>query len=154
MKALIDTEASDLDLSCAVNTKGVFFGMKHPNPANAFAGKRGSPQFFVDGRDRGAPKLAAYAAAKHAVVGLTKTAVVEYGRRGIRVNVVCTFFSSTPMVTEGDLGAQLEFLAQGLPMKRLGRAEEVVAAMLTLCAKENVYLAGQAVTLDGGVSAF
>ncbi|WP_322025862.1 SDR family NAD(P)-dependent oxidoreductase [Burkholderia sp. BCC1977] len=101
-----------------------------------------------------APKLAAYAASKHAVVGLTKTAALEYARHGIRVNAVCPFYSTTPMVTDSDLGERQDFLAQGSPMKRLGRPEEIVATMLTLCAKENTYLTGQAVAVDGGVSAF
>jgi len=101
----------------------------------------------------GAPKLAAYAAAKHAVVGLTKTAAIEYARRGIRVNAVCPFYSTTPMVTDSDIVDKQDFLLQGSPMKRLGRPDEVVATMLMLCAKENSYLTGQTVAVDGGISA-
>jgi NAD(P)-dependent dehydrogenase (short-subunit alcohol dehydrogenase family) len=154
MKALIDTEESDLDLSFAVNAKGVFFGMKHQIRQMLARGSGVILNVASMAGLSGAPQLAAYAAAKHAVVGLTKTAAVEYARRGIRVNAVCPFYSATPMVTESDIGSQQEFLAQGSPMKRIGRPEEIVATMLTLCAKENSYLTGQAIAVDGGVSAF
>jgi NAD(P)-dependent dehydrogenase (short-subunit alcohol dehydrogenase family) len=153
MKALIDTDEADLDLSFAVNAKGVFFGMKHQIRWMLAQGGGVILNVASMAGLGGAPKLAAYAAAKHAVVGLTKTAAVEYARRGIRVNAVCPFYSTTPMVTGSDIGNKQDFLAQGSPMKRLGTPEEVVATMLMLCAKENSYLTGQAVAVDGGVSA-
>ena len=154
MKALIDTEEADLDLSFAVNAKGVFFGMKH-QIGQMLAQREGVILNVASMAGLGgAPKLAAYAASKHAVVGLTKTAALEYARHGIRVNAVCPFYSTTPMVTDSDMSNRQDFLAQGSPMKRLGRPGEVVAAMLMLCAKENTYLTGQAVAVDGGVSAF
>ncbi|RQS61520.1 SDR family NAD(P)-dependent oxidoreductase [Burkholderia sp. Bp8963] len=153
MKALIDTEEADLDLSFAVNAKGVFFGMKHQIRQMLAQGSGVILNVASMAGLGGAPKLAAYAAAKHAVVGLTKTAAVEYARRGIRVNAICPFYSATPMVTDSDIAGRQDFLAQGSPMKRLGRPEEVVATMLMLCAKENAYMTGQAVAVDGGVSA-
>ncbi|SMG59546.1 SDR family NAD(P)-dependent oxidoreductase [Paraburkholderia susongensis] len=153
MKSLIETEESDLDLAFAVNVKGVFFGMKHQIRQMLAQGGGVILNVASVAGLSGAPKLAAYAAAKHAVVGLTRTAAVEYARRNIRVNAVCPYYSATPMVTESDVGEKQEFLAQGSPMKRLGRPDEMVAAMLMLCAKENSYLTGQAVAVDGGVSA-
>ncbi|RKT99218.1 3-oxoacyl-ACP reductase [Burkholderia sp. Nafp2/4-1b] len=154
MKALIDTDEADLDLSFSVNAKGVFFGMKH-QIRQMLAQRQGVILNVASMAGLGgAPKLAAYAASKHAVVGLTKTAALEYARHGIRVNAVCPFYSTTPMVTDSDIGDRQDFLAQGSPMKRLGRPDEVVAAMLMLCAKENTYLTGQVVAVDGGVSAF
>ena len=154
MKALVDTEEADLDLSFAVNAKGVFFGMKHQ--IRQMLGQRSGVILNVASMAGlgGAPKLAAYAAATHAVVGLTKTAAVEYARHGIRVNAVCPFYSTTPMVTDSDIVDKQDFLSQGSPMKRLSRPREVVATMLMLCAKENSYLTGQAVAVDGGLSAF
>jgi NAD(P)-dependent dehydrogenase (short-subunit alcohol dehydrogenase family) len=154
MKALIDTDEADLDLSFAVNTKGVFFGMKHQIRQML---KQGGGVILNVASLAGlgaAPKLAAYAASKHAVVGLTKTAAVEYARHGVRVNAICPFYSTTPMLLDSALAAQQDFLAQGSPMKRLGRPEEVVATMLMLCARDNSYLTGQAIAVDGGVSAF
>ncbi|KWU23854.1 MULTISPECIES: SDR family NAD(P)-dependent oxidoreductase [Burkholderia] len=154
MKALIDTDEADLDLSFAVNAKGVFFGMKH-QIRQMLAQREGVILNVASMAGLGgAPKLAAYAASKHAVVGLTKTAALEYARHGIRVNAVCPFYSTTPMVTDSEIGERQDFLAQGSPMKRLGRPDEIVATMLMLCAQENTYLTGQAVAVDGGVSAF
>jgi NAD(P)-dependent dehydrogenase (short-subunit alcohol dehydrogenase family) len=86
------------------------------------------------------------------VIGLTRTGAAEYARNNIRINAVCPFYSSTPMVTEGMPG-QVEFLSQMSPMKRLGTPGETVAVMLMLCARENSYMTGQAVAVDGGVSA-
>ena len=153
MKSLAETTEADLDRSFAVNVKGVFFGMKHQ--ILQMLAQDGGVILNVASLAglSGAPKLAAYAAAKHAVVGLTRTAAAEYARNNIRVNAVCPFYSATPMVTGSEIGAKQDMLAQGAPVKRLGRPDEMVAAMLMLCAKENSYMTGQAVAVDGGVSA-
>lgn len=156
MKSLLDTEESDLDINFAVNAKGVFFGMKYQIRQMLTQG--GGTVLNVSSMAGlgGAPKLAAYCAAKHAVIGLTKTAAVEFGRKNIRVNAICPFYSLTPMVTDS-LAADLEtqqFLAAGSPMKRLGQPQEIVSAMLMLCAPENSYMNGQAIAVDGGVSAY
>ena len=156
MKSLLDTEESDLDLNFAVNAKGVFFGMKYQ--IRQMLAQGGGTILNVRSMAGlgGAPKLAAYCAAKHAVVGLTKTAALEFGRKNIRVNAICPFYSLTPMVTESleaDPDAQ-QRLAAGSPMKRLGQPQEVVSVMLMLCAAENSYMNGQAIAVDGGVSAY
>ena len=152
MKALIDTLESDLDLNFAVNAKGVFFGMKHQITQMLKQGGGVILNVASMAGLGGAPKLAAYSAAKHAVIGLTRTGAAEYARRNIRVNAICPFYSSTPMVTEG-LAEHVEYLSQASPMKRLGTPAETVAVMLMLCARENSYMTGQAVAVDGGVSA-
>ena len=152
MKALIDTLESDLDLNFAVNAKGVFFGMKHQITQMLKQGGGVILNVASMAGLGGAPKLAAYSAAKHAVIGLTRTGAAEYARRNIRVNAICPFYSSTPMVTEG-LAEHVEYLSQASPMKRLGTPGETVAVMLMLCARENSYMTGQAVAVDGGVSA-
>ena len=152
MRALIDTRESDLDLNFAVNAKGVFFGMKHQIAQMLKQGGGVILNVASMAGLGGAPKLAAYAAAKHAVIGLTRTGAAEYARQNIRVNAVCPFYSSTPMVTEG-LAEQVETLSQASPMKRLGTPGETVAVMLMLCARENSYMTGQAIAVDGGVSA-
>lgn len=153
LKPLIETEEADMDLNFAVNTKGVFFGMKHQ--IRQMLDQDGGIVLNVASMAGlgGAPKLAAYGAAKHAVVGLTKTAAVEYARKNIRVNAVCPFFSPTPMVTEQGFGSKQDLLAQGCPMKRLGEPEEMVQAMLTLIDPRNSYMNGQAIAVDGGTSA-
>ncbi|WP_447507342.1 SDR family NAD(P)-dependent oxidoreductase [Acinetobacter lactucae] len=154
MKSFIDTDEADLDLSFAVNAKGVFFGMKH-QIRQMLQQSRGIILNVASVAGLGAaPKLAAYAAAKHAVVGLTKTAAIEYANKGIRVNAICPFYTTTPMVVDSELKEKQDFLAQASPMKRLGHPSEVVAMMLMMCAKENSYLTGQAIAIDGGVTAY
>jgi NAD(P)-dependent dehydrogenase (short-subunit alcohol dehydrogenase family) len=154
MKRFVDTTEEELDRSYAVNTKGVFFCMQQQIRRMLPQGGGVILNIASMAGLGGAPKLAAYAAAKHAVVGLTRTAAVEYARHGIRVNALCPFYSATPMVTKSDVGEQQTFLAQGSPMKRLGTPEEIVTAMLMLCACENSYMTGQAIAVDGGISAF
>lgn len=154
MKRFVDTTEDELDRSHAVNTKGVFFCMqqqiRHMLPQGGGVILNIASMAGLGG----APKLAAYAAAKHAVVGLTRTAAVEYARQGIRINALCPFYSATPMVTASEVAEQQAMLAQGSPMKRLCTPEEIVAVMLMLCARENSYMTGQAIAVDGGLSAF
>ncbi|WP_428771956.1 SDR family NAD(P)-dependent oxidoreductase [Vibrio sp.] len=154
MKSFVDTEEAEMDLHFAVNTKGVFFGMKH-QLRQMLTQDRGCILNIASMAGIGAgPKLASYTAAKHAVVGLTRTAAVEYAAKNIRVNAICPFYSPTAMVTDS-MGDDLQaFLANGSPMKRLGKPEEMVAAMLSVCSPDNGYLTGQAIPVDGGLSAF
>lgn len=154
MKSLIDTEEAELDRHFAVNTKGVFFGMKYQIRQMLTQGGGCILNVASMAGIGGAPKFAAYAAAKHAVVGLTRTAALEYAAKNIRVNAICPFFSPTPMVNETLTADKQAFLAQGSPMKRLGSPEEMVGAMLAICAPDNSYMTGQAIAVDGGVSAY
>ena len=153
MKSLLETTEEDLDRSFAVNAKGVFFGMKHQIPAMLETGGGAILNVASVAGLNGAPKLTAYSAAKLAVVGLTRTAAVEFARKGIRINAICPFYSPTPMITQSDVAERTEFLAAGVPMKRLGQPDEIVATMLSIIQPSNTYLTGQAIAVDGGVSA-
>ncbi len=154
MKPLIETEESDLDLNFAVNTKGVFFGMKY-QIRQFLTQQQGGIILNVASKAGvgGAPKLTAYCAAKHAVVGISKTAALEYAKYNIRVNAICPYYSPTPLVTNGMDQSMQDMLAKGSPMKRLGEPREIVEAMLMLIAPANSYLNGQAIAVDGGASA-
>lgn len=152
MKSLLDTTEEDLDRCFAVNAKGVFFGLKHQVPLMRDRGGAILNVASVAGLNA-APKLAAYAAAKHAVVGLTRTAAVEFARHNIRVNAICPFFSPTPLMTGSGFAGKEDFLASGVPMKRLGEPAEIVETMLALLNPGNTYLTGQAIAVDGGVLA-
>jgi len=105
----------------------------------------------------GFPMNVAYSASKHAVVGVTRTAALEYARAGIRVNAVCPAFVHTPMVDQlvelGGPRMSLERLASMQPMGRLGTPEEVAEAVLWLCSDAAAFITGVALPLDGGTTA-
>jgi len=95
----------------------------------------------------------AYVAAKHGVLGLTKTAALEYATSDIRVNAVCPGFIATPMLDDAGLTtdpAVLESIANLHPMKRLGRSEEVADAVVWLCGPEASFITGHPLLIDGG----
>jgi len=102
----------------------------------------------------GAPTLAAYGAAKHGVVGLTRTAALENARRGIRVNAVCPSFARTAMAGEAQhsLAHEAE-MTRGIPMRRLASIEEVVKAVMWLADPANSFVTGQVIGVDGGLGA-
>jgi NAD(P)-dependent dehydrogenase (short-subunit alcohol dehydrogenase family) len=104
---------------------------------------------LIGGNQRGT-----YHAAKHGVIGFTKSAALEYATRGIRVNDVCPGMIQTPMsdkmIAEGQ-GEELDkMLKTFVPMKRLGRPEEIADAVLWLCSDAASYVTGQSISVDGG----
>lgn len=151
-KSLLETTEAEMDRNFAVNAKGVFFGMKHQIPL-MLAGGGQILNVASSAGVGGAPKLTAYCAAKHAVVGMTKTAAYEFAKKNIRINAICPFYSATPMVTDMADDAMRSFLASASPMGRLGETDEIVTAMLGILNPANSYMTGQAISVDGGVSA-
>jgi NAD(P)-dependent dehydrogenase (short-subunit alcohol dehydrogenase family) len=161
---LTEIDASTMERMLAVNVMGAFFGMKHQIPAIertwSETGRAGAilNVSSVAGLI-GAPLLSAYAAAKHAVVGLTRSAAAETARRGVRINAVCPAFTNTDMVTGmlGDMrGTPEEAVSRvvsAVPMRRLAETQEIVQAMLWLCSADNSFTTGQALAIDGGLSA-
>jgi len=101
----------------------------------------------------GAPLGSSYSAAKHAVIGLTKTGAVEYAKHNIRINAICPYFSLTNMVTDVSDDSTLTKFARSSPMKRLAAPEEIVNTMLLILSPANTYMTGQCIAVDGGVSA-
>jgi NAD(P)-dependent dehydrogenase (short-subunit alcohol dehydrogenase family) len=102
--------------------------------------------------------LAAYNAAKHGVIGLTRTAAIEYAAHGIRVNAVCPGWTETPMVMDEGLapGSDPEVyaaIASLAPMKRLGMPIEIARAVAWLCSDAASFVTGHPLVVDGGVSA-
>jgi 3-oxoacyl-[acyl-carrier protein] reductase len=95
----------------------------------------------------------AYAASKHAVMGMTKTAAVEYAKLGIRVNAVCPGFTDTPML-QRSVESNPNYMTnvmQAIPMKRFGQAEEIADAILYLASDASSFITGQGIILDGGL---
>lgn len=148
----------------AVDLMGVFWAMKHQIPLMLKAvGETGRQARILNVASAaglmGSPMLAAYAAAKHGVVGLTRSAAVEYGRKGLRINCICPAFTKTDMVLKpledsphGREKAEANMVAFN-PMQRLGEVDEVVQAMLWAVSRGNSFFNGQALSVDGGLSA-
>ena len=100
----------------------------------------------------GFPGAPAYVASKHGLVGLTKTAALEYATSGIRVNAVCPGVINTPMIerfTGGDPDAEAQ-LSAAAPVRRMGQPEEIADAVLWLCSDGASFTTGQALAVDGG----
>lgn len=150
----IDLTEEIFDQQMNVNVKSVMFGMKYQIPEMLKVGSGSILNVSSLAGLLGAPKAGAYAAAKHAVVGLTRTAAVEYGRQNIRINAVCPFFSPTN-IGDGFLQEQenADFLAGGCPMKRIGKVEEMVSAMLLILSPANSFMSGQTIAVDGATIA-
>jgi NAD(P)-dependent dehydrogenase (short-subunit alcohol dehydrogenase family) len=144
------------DQQFAVNVKGVAFGMKYQIAAMLKQGSGHILNVSSLAGIGGAPKGAAYSAAKHAVVGLTRTAAVEYGRYNVRTNAVCPFFSPTDIMNiDGLISPEdKQKLGMGSPMKRISSIDEIVSVMVLTLSPANTYMNGQTIAIDGGVTAW
>jgi NAD(P)-dependent dehydrogenase (short-subunit alcohol dehydrogenase family) len=151
--ALHEIDEALMDSQFATNVKGVQFCMSHQ--IEQMLKQEGGAILNVSSMAGlgGAAKVGAYSMAKHAVIGLTKTGAVEYGRHNIRVNAICPFFTLTKMVTDIADENMQDKMSRGAPMKRLGQPKEIVAMMLMMLSPANTYMTGQCIAIDGGVSA-
>lgn len=152
---LADGDEELFDRMLAVNVKGVWLCMKHELRAMARQRAGAIVNTASVAGLVGAPKHAAYAASKHAVIGLTRSAAAEYGRLGIRVNAICPGVIRTPMFDRAvERGvASVEQIAALHPAGRIGEAHEVAAAVLFLCSDAAPFVTGHAMTVDGGFTA-
>jgi len=151
---LEDCDEATFDRNLAVNLKGVFLCMRAELPQMVRQGGGVILNVSSVAGVTGAPMLGPYAAAKHGVIGLTKTAALEYARRSVRVNALCPGYTRTPILDAlSSRPSTLDNMAAAIPMQRLGQPEEIVQAMLWACARENSFLTGQAIVLDGGLTA-
>lgn len=101
----------------------------------------------------GVPLMSAYTASKHAVVGFTKAAAIEYARQGIRVNAVCPGMVDTPMIRNALTADEVKALNEASPIGRIGTPQEIAATVVWLCGEGAPYLTGQAIAVDGGWTA-
>ena len=150
-----DFEEDMWDTVMNINAKGVWLCMKYELP-HLLAAKGGVIVNISSKAGLGAvPGNVAYAASKHAVIGITKTAAIEYASKNIRVNAVCPSFADTPMV-QNSIMQDPEYgqrLVQMNPMRRLGTANEIRDVVMFLCSEKSSFMNGQAVAVDGGLTA-
>lgn len=148
-----DQTREDFDRVTAINLRGVWSCMRAELGQMREQGcgtivNCSSLGGLVGGAERGI-----YHAAKHGVIGLTKSAALEYASRGIRINAVCPGLIWTPMADQMAGSGQAEALAamvKCIPMGRHGRAEEIADAVLWLCSSLASYVTGQSISVDGG----
>jgi NAD(P)-dependent dehydrogenase (short-subunit alcohol dehydrogenase family) len=146
----------NFDRVVAVNLRGVFFCMREEirqmlaQPDGGAIVNCSSVAGLI-----GLPNLPAYVASKHGVIGLTRTAALEYAQQNIRVNAVCPGAISTPMLDRymaGVPGGEEAMIAIE-PMGRIGKPEEIASAVLWLCSSGANFTTGQALAIDGGWTA-
>ena len=150
-------EADDalFELVLAINLHGVWHCMKAELAVMLEQGSGSIVNMASVAGLIGAPKAAAYTASKHAVVGITKSAALDYAKAGIRVNAVCPAYTDTRMVQAAvAVDPRMEsIMARAIPMGRLGKVEEIAQAVLWLCSDASSFVTGQALALDGGLVA-
>lgn len=163
LKPLPDLAVEDLERMFSVNVRGVFLGMKYQIPVMRAAGGGAIINMASAAGLVGSGYLSAYAASKHAVVGLTRSAADETGRTGLRINAVCPSFAQTAMYrgfaddmakAQGRSTDDIDTaFTKRSPMGRVISAAEVASAVLWLADPLNTAVHGQAISVDGGLTA-
>lgn len=148
---IAETAASNLDANLRVNTYGAFYGVK--NAARYM--RNGGAIINVASLAAlvGFPTYIGYSVSKAGIVALTRTAAIELGARGIRVNCICPSTVDTPMNDTPDVAAELAFVRIATPLGRICDADECAALIHFLAADDCRFITGQALVIDGGVHA-
>jgi NAD(P)-dependent dehydrogenase (short-subunit alcohol dehydrogenase family) len=139
----------------SINLRGIFLCMKHEIPQMLGQGGGVIVNMSSVAGLVGFSGLPAYVASKHGVIGLTKTAALEYATQGVRINAVCPGVIWTEMIeriTGGDPALESQFTEME-PVKRMGRPEEIAEAVLWLCSDAASFVTGHAMVIDGGIVA-
>ncbi|MDX3645136.1 glucose 1-dehydrogenase [Streptomyces sp. MB09-02B] len=151
--SLVDTPLDEFMQVVQVNQVGVFLGIKTLAPEIEAAGGGTIVNTASYTGLTGMAYVGAYAATKHAIVGLTRVAALELARKGVRVNAVCPGAVDTAMTDPGDeVSAEAvdKLYRKRIPLGRIGRPEEVARLALFLSCADSSYITGQPFVIDGG----
>ncbi len=147
-KRLDELELADWQRMQDVNLTGVFLCMKYELRHLVAQGGAIVNTASIAGLTA-LPKATAYVAAKHGVVGLTKSAAIDYAADGVRINAICPGHVTTPLLGP-DSGKGRPELGQRIPLGRLGTAEEIAEMVVWLCSDRAAFTTGAALLADGG----
>ena len=150
--ATADLTEEEWDRIVGINLRGVFLCMKYEIPLLLKQGGGAIVNTSSGAGVKGFKGQAAYAAAKHGVIGLTKSAALDYAQSNIRINAVCPGIIATPMMqrfTGGTPEGEQRVIAQE-PVGRMGMPEEIAAAVVWLCSEPAAFIIGHAMVIDGG----
>lgn len=150
-----DQTIEDFDRVMGVNLRGVWSCMKYELQQMRKQGSGAIVNCSSIGGILGGPQRGTYHGAKHGVIGLTKSAALEYASQGIRINSICPGIIHTPMVDKMMAGGQQEILdamIAAVPAKRLGHPKEIADAVLWLCSDVASLVVGHTLVVDGGYS--
>ncbi len=141
------------DRTLSVNLTGVWLCMKYEIPEMLKTGGGAIVNASSAAGVIGVPQHYAYVASKHGVVGITKSAALEFGGQGIRVNCVCPGMIDTPMTERFVPDGARPMLEEGHALKRFGTAQEVAETVVWLCSDAASFVTGHAMLIDGGITA-
>ncbi|MVT09045.1 SDR family NAD(P)-dependent oxidoreductase [Chitinophaga tropicalis] len=150
-----DQTREDFDRVMGVNLRGVWSCMKYELQQMRKQGNGAIVNCSSIGGILGGPQRGTYHGAKHGVIGLTKSAALEYASQGIRINSICPGIIHTPMVDKMMAGGQqdiLDAMIETVPARRLGHPKEIADAVLWLCSDMASFVAGHTLVVDGGYS--
>ncbi|WP_138429864.1 SDR family NAD(P)-dependent oxidoreductase [Fodinibius saliphilus] len=151
-----DYSLDEWDRVQSINLRGQFICMKYEIGAMLKSGGGSIINVSSILGKVGYEQAPAYTAAKHGLLGLTKTAALEYAKEGIRINAVCPAFIETPMLERAGITTDKEIKEQAIslhPVGRLGQATEVAKAIVWLASEQASFVEGHALMVDGGYTA-